>query len=408
MSKDALWKGIVQLQREMGKPEMPRSQAQELDENDLERYYRELQDMQVYIERGTPSFHWHVGHATKCGYGVANYGYLKALEKVDAMPSLSFKFDKYLDMVQYENNPRTKIINVDYAMPTWWTLQGRYKIGYTVYEPTLLPPHWVPTMNKVDEIWTPSKHAATIFENSGVETEPWVIQHCINPEYWTQEGIVDRGLAPDDHYVFYGVGDLNGRKGWDIYLSAYLEEFSRDDKVTAVFKAYDDAVRVNQAMRRLTEKPPEEQPRVLIITGWADDVRPRIRRSDCVVMASRAEGFGLPGLEALQMGKQLITTNWGGQLEYATDKNSWLIDCELVPIHSMEKFVDWNMLSRIGAEFAEPSIDHLKELMRSCYENKKECARKRKQAKQDVKQFYDVSIGERIKNRVNEIWEEQI
>ena len=78
-------------------------------------------------------------------------------------------------------------------------------------------------------------------------------------------------------------------------------------------------------------------------------------QANVLVTPSKGEGFGLPIGEAMRLGIPVITTGWGGQLDFCTNQNSWLIDY---------KFVFSNSHFNIEQSYwAEPSRNHLSQLL---------------------------------------------
>jgi glycosyltransferase involved in cell wall biosynthesis len=82
------------------------------------------------------------------------------------------------------------------------------------------------------------------------------------------------------------------------------------------------------------------------IVGWADDVRPWIVHSDCVVLPSYREGLPRSILEGAAMGKPLIVTNVPGCREIVEHYRNGLL-CEprsapsLAAIVEMIETPDW-------------------------------------------------------------------
>ena len=96
------------------------------------------------------------------------------------------------------------------------------------------------------------------------------------------------------------------------------------------------------------------------------------RQSDCFVFPSKAEGWGLPLIEAAATGLPLITTNYSAQTEFLQD------------IHSSCLFVDYDMVdidcpeytrfypqtnTGVWGQWAQPSVDSIAEQMRQAYSN---------------------------------------
>ena len=64
----------------------------------------------------------------------------------------------------------------------------------------------------------------------------------------------------------------------------------------------------------------------------ADEIPRLYAAADAYVSASRGEAWGRPYMEAMAMGLPTIGTRFGGNLEFMSDANSWLVDGKLVPV----------------------------------------------------------------------------
>ena len=51
---------------------------------------------------------------------------------------------------------------------------------------------------------------------------------------------------------------------------------------------------------------------------------------DCYVSLHRAEGLGLGMIEAMQLGKPVIASNYSGNCDFTTDQTSFLVPCTRV------------------------------------------------------------------------------
>ncbi len=116
--------------------------------------------------------------------------------------------------------------------------------------------------------------------------------------------IPDMDVEEKDYFLY--MGNLEKRKGVDILLDAYelyVQQGGTRELVIAGKIREDD---IGQRLHELEEKLP-----TLRYVGYADDeMRTRLyRECGCFVFPSRAEGFGMPVIEAMQCGKSVIASD---------------------------------------------------------------------------------------------------
>lgn len=118
-----------------------------------------------------------------------------------------------------------------------------------------------------------------------------------------------------------------------------------------------------------------------------------IQRSDAFVLPTRAEGWGLPILEAMACALPCIVTDYSGLTEFANERNCYLIRVkEMCKVEDPEFFdprYDWG-------EWAQPDPDHLRHLMRYVYENSDEAGDKGRLACQDARRLWSWDHAARI------------
>ena len=70
------------------------------------------------------------------------------------------------------------------------------------------------------------------------------------------------------------------------------------------------------------------------------------------------------------MGRPVIATNWSGQTEFISAENALLLDYELVDVPE----IAWRETPTYqGHRWAEPSVTHLRRLMRRAFEDREGC-----------------------------------
>ena len=163
-------------------------------------------------------------------------------------------------------------------------------------------------------------------------------------------------------YRFLHISSCFPRKGLDILLRAYGRAFSAADPVSLVVKTFpnphNDAASQVAEFRRDHQNPPAV---VLIDRDLSQGcILDLYRRCHCVVAPSRGEGFGLPLAEAMLLGRPVIATGFGGQMDFCDPASVRLIDYRMQPARSH--------LASFASLWAEPDASHLAHLIRAQFE----------------------------------------
>src|SRR5206468_9924543 len=118
-----------------------------------------------------------------------------------------------------------------------------------------------------------------------------------------------------------------------------------------------------------------------------NDLRGLYTLSDVYVQPSRGEGVGLPFIEAMSSGIPCIATGWGGQTDFVTNDNGYLLDYKLESPRTSEGKAIANTFSSLftnDMKWAEADVEHLQKLMRHAYEHKEEVKAKGSLARFDM------------------------
>ncbi len=273
-----------------------------------------------------------------------------------------------------------------------------YKIGYTMLEVDGLPREWVRRANMMDEVWTPSSFNADTFKASGVEKPIHVMHLGVNPAYFNPniEAYPVRGV-----FTFLSMFEWGERKAPEILLRAFNDEFRSNEEAVLVCKVYDQDPSVNV---------PREVGRLGLNDGGgriifsinemvpAHQLGALYRSADCFVLPSRGEGWGLPILEAMACGLPVIATAWSAQTDFINDEIAYPLDIEgLIPAEAKCPYYE-------GFNWAEPSYEHLRALMRRVFENRREANLKGARASAEVLSKWTWRhSAEKIRKRLGEV-----
>lgn len=280
-------------------------------------------------------------------------------QEYDRYPFLKDLFSSELgnpDVVIYNNFPKSQ-----YAPYGFDKLPGKIKLAYLAWEESIFPKRWVSECNQyLHGLLVTSEHTKQIFKNSGIAIPMFVIPEGLDIPFATPESIA---INTKKSFKFLHNSSGQYRKGVDVLLKAYFAEFSANDDVALVLKLFPNSS-LDKEIDRLVYSAPATAPEVVMIKdGNVSDgqLRSLYENAQAVVLPSRAEGFGIPMAEAMQLGKPLITTGFSGQMDFCTSSNAFLIDYKLVPSQSH--------LNIPGAKVAEPDQQSLQKQMRYVFEN---------------------------------------
>ena len=240
-------------------------------------------------------------------------------------------------------------------------------------------------MQKAEEIWVPAAWHVERFAAAGVAPRHGmhVVGEAVETDFFEPAG--RRPERRGEPFVFVSIFKLEWRKGWDVLLDAYWREFGPDDNVRLRLKTYlpswegrqetrflygrndDAALRIWEYARSKYNRSLAELARVeivhddssrhalrqLYVSGVAleidSTVAPRPRSatrtssrpmlpsnaylrgppspwqatSDCFVLPTRGEGWGLPIAEAMSMALPAITTNHSGPSAFVSTSNGF-------------------------------------------------------------------------------------
>lgn len=284
----------------------------------------------------------------------------------------------------------------------WFDMEySGYKIGYTMFEFTNIPNidkyDWKTACSVMDEVWVPSEYNVNTFKANGIQNvysvAPGVDVNEFNPN-------VPPLIAKDGRVRFLAVGEYTPRKGFDLLIPAYLAEFTNEDNVSLIVKAYNGSKRVNDSkdiikkdiLKWRSESPNILHPHILFLGDiMSNEKLPSLYTSaDAYVLLTRGEGFGLPMAEAMACGIPCVLPNNSAYVDFVTNNNGYLVD-----IKGLEKYNDLHKASILYKDSESPIIDimHARKILRHIYNNVQEASEKGKLARETIVQNYNFDVA---------------
>jgi glycosyltransferase involved in cell wall biosynthesis len=261
-----------------------------------------------------------------------------------------------------------------------------YRIVYTMFESDKIPDEWHEYLRLADKIIVPSRWCASVFEKAGFYAE--VVPLAYNQEIFKP---IPRVRKATDVFTFIHYDSFDVRKGFIEVLTAFDQEFKKDEKVKLILKT------------TKTQLPfplvPSQYPNIQIVKGEvpAGSLFDLLKEADCGVFPSRGEGFGMTPLEMMATGIPVILPNAHGISEYFN------ADCmiEVAIDHEEPGVIDRFQGVDIG-KMPVVSVEDLRKKMRWAFEHREDVKRLGEIASSYVRRYSFKATGIRLADFINE------
>ena len=263
--------------------------------------------------------------------------------------------------------------------------------GLTMFETDRLPTGWREGCLEMDEIWVPSNFNLRTFTEAGVPGRMLKRIPCGIDMDSFRPGIRPLPVQGRRSFNFLSVFEWTLRKGWDTLLLAWAEAFTVRDDVSLTLKAHlpGGASGVGRAVEEFYVSrgiDPRRIAPVVAIEGFLpESAMPGLyAAADAFVLPTRGEGWGLPYLEAMACGLPAIATGWSAHMDFVTAGNGYVVDHVLAPVAPEQT----RMSEYYGPDhlWAEPSREHLVEILRRCAKDPAEVRDRGRRARREVQE----------------------
>ena len=345
---------------------------------------------------------------------------------------------------------RKETVWVEHTVPHYYVPHfdfNNYLVGRSMFEFSRIPKYEVDATATVNEVWVPSKFVATSFAISGVPKEKLVVIPEAVDTYFFDPDVQDAVPLPLDgtrakrwfHYCnsdhssvaasprafkFFSNFKWEPRKGWETLFEAYWRAFgllSRSERPVSLYiltyyffnatviggNIHNVSLILDEltqwARAKLHVESLAEFPHFCIITETVTEAElgGLYKSADAFVLPTRGEGWCLPAIEAMSMGLPTIATAWGGQTEFMTRDNSFLI----LPDAVEELPEDTDYEYELGKKWATPSMNHTAQLMQYVYSHPVHAKRVGERARRHVEEhFSEEAVFAVISSRLREIF----
>lgn len=264
-------------------------------------------------------------------------------------------------------------------------------LHHYAWEESGFPLEWVDRFNRhLQAITCLSPHVEKILIDHGV-TVSLSVSGC-GIDHWDRVVADPTFQVLPAHFKFLHVSSCFPRKGADLLLEAFGRAFSSRDNVVLIIKTFPNPH--NEIERWLREAIGDRTdfPEVQVIVEDFDNSRLKALYESCDVLVapSRAEGFGLPMAEAMMSGLPVITTGWGGQLDFCKPDIAWLVDYQFERAQTHFGLSD--------SVWASANVEHLADTMRGVFELPKQELKRRATLgrKKLLREFRWTAVAQRL------------
>lgn len=234
-------------------------------------------------------------------------------------------------------------------------------LHHYAWEESGFPFEWAEKFNEyLQGITCLSNHVKKIIVDSGV-TIPISVSGC-GVDHWERIKSEKSFKIAGKDFKLLHVSSCFPRKGTDLLLKAYGRAYTSDDDVTLIIKTFQNPHNKIHQWLAYAKTKQKNYPDVIVIEDELSDSQLKALYEQCHVLVapSFAEGFGLPMAEAMLSGLAVITTGWGGQMDFCSEETAWLVDYTFELAQTHFKLFD--------SVWAVPNVKHLTDRMRCVYE----------------------------------------
>lgn len=237
------------------------------------------------------------------------------------------------------------------GVPLTPPLEGHPTIAFTMWESDRLGKAAVATLNRMKAVIVPSQWNAVGFRSSGVKVPIHVVPLGVDTTVFTPRRISRLGKT-----ITFGmsarVSHGGCRKGIEEGARAFLKAFP--EHVRLEIKLFEDCL-------PLLNLPAD--PRITVVTKAmsTEDIARWYDGIDCLLVPSRAEGWGLSSLEAMACGVPVIAARYSGTAEFFDARYGWELPYKIEPASGVYRGMgNWavpteaGMVAALRAAYADP------------------------------------------------------
>lgn len=257
------------------------------------------------------------GQRNTSGIGTHYSCFSDALRQIQGIGNLVEEVDAFDNnsLMQAMNTSRDDDINISFVA---LNLHGNFRghnIQWTVFESTRIPENILAVCQTSEQVWVPTDWGRNVLIAHGIQPD----RIRVIPEAVDGNTFHTHGRKPYTNarpFRFLSIGKYEQRKSLDETVDAFAQVYANTPAIELVIKS-NYFVNHDQKFQQLKNKI-SKLDNIHLIWGEmsANELAELYRSCDAFVLPSRAEGWGLPLIEAAASGLPVITTLYSGQTEF--------------------------------------------------------------------------------------------
>lgn len=377
--------------------------------------------------------------------GLHDLGWDMGLEAIPGTFEISPRETQFFNSFRKFNNQRPEVysdpdaIKIFSHIPLVNVPEYKRNIIYTMTETRNPHPNFINWCNRFyHELWTPTEWNKRSFVENGLKIPARKVPIGIDEIYTTDSDTsllnsleleyhkYGDGPEKPEGYRFLSVFRWSYRKGFDLLVRSFLQEFDKEDGVHLLIHSRHAAMShqptfynyVKNDLAELVKKYGRENsaPIYLCMDIVPMDLMPAFYKgANCFITCSRGEGLCIPALESAKMGVPIICPDHTGFSDYASEDRTfsfgvdeWRV-CNSVPDWHKGGWITPMFFGQEFPFFGQEFDNVVQEQMRKVFSDPEEALRRANNLQKFIEENYSWSkIIKDIDIRLNEIVKENL
>jgi glycosyltransferase involved in cell wall biosynthesis len=258
-----------------------------------------------------------IGQRNTLGIGTHYACFADALRQLQGIGHLveEIDFQNHDQLLFAASQSTDSDINISFAAIN---LHGHFRghnIQWIVFESTRIPENILAVCQTSEQVWVPTDWGRSVLIAHGIRSDiVKVIPEAVDGNTFHTHG--RRPYCKDRPFRFLSIGKYEQRKSLDEIIDAFAQAYANTPAIELVIKSNYFANH-DQKFQQLKNKIQHLDNVTLLWGEMARDELAELYRScDAFVLPTKAEGWGLPLIEAAASGLPIVTTMYSGHTEF--------------------------------------------------------------------------------------------